>query len=251
MRHFGERRQLPANLGDPIIKPPLGRAATQLMRNRDDDRVWHRCHPDQICMSTGDGKLGNGRPSPRNSASTEQFIMTETGGSSVAGAIPLRNRGSQQWKSTNCTRGSAQVFPEQKSVRPPSNSGSAQQIGWAAWRQPLGIWPTTSTESFRKRHATFRTRRPGSSISPTFSATPTSMISPHWPPIWAATNPPRSWPGSCRAHAALQPADCLILLPQPPPAAVETSIAPSHYPAECTRRVRSTEPARPSRARKF
>src|ERR1700751_2646084 len=37
-----------------------------------------------------------------------------------------------------------------------------------------------------------------------------------------------------RAHAALQPADCLILLPQPLPAAVETSIGPSHYPAECT-----------------
>src|SRR3984957_19209004 len=37
-----------------------------------------------------------------------------------------------------------------------------------------------------------------------------------------------------RAHAALQPADCLILLPQRLPAAVETSIRPAHYPAECT-----------------
>src|ERR1700736_4608104 len=37
-----------------------------------------------------------------------------------------------------------------------------------------------------------------------------------------------------RAHAALQPADCLILLPQRLPAAVETSIGPAHYPAECT-----------------
>src|SRR5580693_2397510 len=37
-----------------------------------------------------------------------------------------------------------------------------------------------------------------------------------------------------RAHAALQPADCLILLPQRLPAAVETSIVPAHYPAECT-----------------
>src|SRR5689334_20951513 len=36
------------------------------------------------------------------------------------------------------------------------------------------------------------------------------------------------------AHAALQPADCLILLPQRLPAAVETSIGPAHYPAECT-----------------
>src|ERR1700720_1292090 len=37
-----------------------------------------------------------------------------------------------------------------------------------------------------------------------------------------------------RAHAVLQPADCLILLPQRLPAAVETSIGPAHYPAECT-----------------
>src|ERR1700739_1644900 len=37
-----------------------------------------------------------------------------------------------------------------------------------------------------------------------------------------------------RAHAALQPADRLILLPQRLPAAVEPSIGPSHYPAECT-----------------
>src|ERR1700730_12415870 len=37
-----------------------------------------------------------------------------------------------------------------------------------------------------------------------------------------------------RAHAALQPADCLILLPQRLPAAVEPSIRPAHYPAECT-----------------
>src|SRR6202035_2778920 len=37
-----------------------------------------------------------------------------------------------------------------------------------------------------------------------------------------------------RAHAALQPADCLILLPQRLPAAAETSIGPAHYLAECT-----------------
>src|SRR6202048_3692729 len=37
-----------------------------------------------------------------------------------------------------------------------------------------------------------------------------------------------------RAHAALQPADCLVLLPPRLPAAVETSIAPPHSPAECT-----------------
>src|SRR5215468_8108547 len=36
------------------------------------------------------------------------------------------------------------------------------------------------------------------------------------------------------AHLALQPADWLILPPQPPRAAVETSIGPPHYPAECT-----------------
>src|SRR3979411_2689763 len=59
---------------------------------------------------------------------------------------------------------------------------------------------------------------------------------------------------SASAHqstAPLQPADCRILLPQRPPAAVETSIGPSHYPADCTpvRRVRSTEPAHPQAAR--
>src|SRR6202035_5972008 len=37
-----------------------------------------------------------------------------------------------------------------------------------------------------------------------------------------------------RAHAALQPADCPILLPHRLPAAVEPSIRPAHYPAECT-----------------
>src|ERR1700680_177738 len=37
-----------------------------------------------------------------------------------------------------------------------------------------------------------------------------------------------------RAHAALQPADCLILLPQRLPPALETSIGPAHSPAECT-----------------
>src|ERR1700730_17199401 len=37
-----------------------------------------------------------------------------------------------------------------------------------------------------------------------------------------------------RAHPALHAADCLILLPQRLPAAVETSIGPAHYPAECT-----------------
>src|SRR5215472_13062543 len=36
------------------------------------------------------------------------------------------------------------------------------------------------------------------------------------------------------AHPALQSADRLILSPQQPPAAVETSIGPPHYPAECT-----------------
>ena len=39
---------------------------------------------------------------------------------------------------------------------------------------------------------------------------------------------------SASDHRALQPADCLILLPQRLPAAVETSIGPAHYPAECT-----------------
>src|SRR3979411_487546 len=56
-----------------------------------------------------------------------------------------------------------------------------------------------------------------------------------------------------RAHAALQPADCLILLPQRPPAAVETSIALSLYPADRPplARFRSTEPAHPQGARKL
>src|SRR5215467_1457507 len=36
------------------------------------------------------------------------------------------------------------------------------------------------------------------------------------------------------AHPALQPADQLILPPQQPPAAVETSIGPPHCPAEGT-----------------
>src|SRR5215472_5140554 len=35
------------------------------------------------------------------------------------------------------------------------------------------------------------------------------------------------------ARPALQPADRLIPPPQQPPAAVETSIGPPHYPAEC------------------
>jgi len=46
-----------------------------------------------------------------------------------------------------------------------------------------------------------------------------------------------------RAHAALQPADCLVLLPQRLPAAVETSIDPSHYPAECTQSDASVQPS--------
>src|SRR5215471_18098585 len=45
------------------------------------------------------------------------------------------------------------------------------------------------------------------------------------------------------AHPALQPADRLILPPQHPPAAVETSIGPPHYPAECTH---SHAPVQPS-----
>src|SRR5215831_5685147 len=45
------------------------------------------------------------------------------------------------------------------------------------------------------------------------------------------------------AHPALQPADRLILPPQHPPAAVETSISPPHYPAECTH---SHAPVQPS-----
>src|SRR5580700_4269025 len=51
-----------------------------------------------------------------------------------------------------------------------------------------------------------------------------------------------------RAHAALQPADCLILLPQRIPAAVETSIGPAHYPAECTQSDAFLQPS--LRARK-
>src|ERR1700731_3673855 len=51
-----------------------------------------------------------------------------------------------------------------------------------------------------------------------------------------------------RAHAALQPADCLILLPQRRPAAVETSIGPAHYPAECTQSDAFLQPS--LRARK-
>src|SRR5580692_3014805 len=51
-----------------------------------------------------------------------------------------------------------------------------------------------------------------------------------------------------RAHAALQPADCLILLPQRLPAAVETSISPAHYPAECTQSDAFLQPS--LRARK-
>src|SRR6476660_6650721 len=51
-----------------------------------------------------------------------------------------------------------------------------------------------------------------------------------------------------RAHAALQPADCLILLPQRLPAAVETSIGPPHYLAECTQSDAFLQPS--LRARK-
>src|SRR5467141_961779 len=51
-----------------------------------------------------------------------------------------------------------------------------------------------------------------------------------------------------RAHAALQPADCLILLPQRLPAAVETSIGLAHYPAECTQSDAFLQPS--LRARK-
>src|SRR5262244_7330 len=50
------------------------------------------------------------------------------------------------------------------------------------------------------------------------------------------------------AHPALQPADRLILPPQHPPAAVETSIGPPHYPAECTHSHASVQPS--LRARK-
>src|SRR6202040_4158526 len=51
-----------------------------------------------------------------------------------------------------------------------------------------------------------------------------------------------------RAHAALQPADCLVLLPQRLPAAVETSIGPAHYPGECTQSDAFLQPS--LRARK-
>src|SRR5246500_5826893 len=51
-----------------------------------------------------------------------------------------------------------------------------------------------------------------------------------------------------RAHAALQPADCLILLPQRLPAAVEPSIGPAHSPAECTQSDAFLQPS--LRARK-
>src|ERR1700738_5272297 len=51
-----------------------------------------------------------------------------------------------------------------------------------------------------------------------------------------------------RAHAALQPANCLVLLPQRLPAAVETSIGPAHYPAECTQSDAFLQPS--LRARK-
>src|SRR5215472_15584221 len=50
------------------------------------------------------------------------------------------------------------------------------------------------------------------------------------------------------AHLALQPADWLILPPQPPPAAVETSIGPPHYPAESTQSHAFVQPS--LRARK-
>src|ERR1700719_3172910 len=51
-----------------------------------------------------------------------------------------------------------------------------------------------------------------------------------------------------RAHAALQPANCLVLLPQRLPAAAETSIGPAHYPAECTQSDAFLQPS--LRARK-
>src|SRR5215472_13003446 len=41
------------------------------------------------------------------------------------------------------------------------------------------------------------------------------------------------------AHPALQPADQLILPPQPPPPAVETSIGPPHCPPEAPSQTRS------------
>src|SRR5262252_4459210 len=45
------------------------------------------------------------------------------------------------------------------------------------------------------------------------------------------------------AHPALQPADRLILPPQHPPAAVETSIGPPHYPAESTQSHAFVQPS--------
>src|SRR6516165_6358070 len=50
------------------------------------------------------------------------------------------------------------------------------------------------------------------------------------------------------AHPALQSADRLILPPQQPPAAVETSIGPPHYPAEGTQSDAFVQPS--LRARK-
>src|SRR5215472_10592788 len=45
------------------------------------------------------------------------------------------------------------------------------------------------------------------------------------------------------AHPALQPADRLILPPQQPPAAVETSIGPPHCPAEGTQSDAFVQPS--------
>src|SRR5215467_11266200 len=45
------------------------------------------------------------------------------------------------------------------------------------------------------------------------------------------------------AHPALQPADRLILPPQQPPAAVETSIGSPHYPAEGTQSDAFVQPS--------
>src|SRR5215813_9111395 len=45
------------------------------------------------------------------------------------------------------------------------------------------------------------------------------------------------------AHPALQPADQLILPPQQPPAAVETSIGPPHCPAEGTQSDAFVQPS--------
>ena len=53
------------------------------------------------------------------------------------------------------------------------------------------------------------------------------------------------------AHPALQPPDWLILLPHPPPAAVEISIGSRPYPAKCTHSDAFVQPslrARPGRA---